>query len=70
MKLSEETPKPRGFALLTPERRKEIARAGGSAVPAHKRAFSQDSDLASAAGTKGGLASHGGGRPKKVVDNG
>lgn len=46
----------RGFASLTPERRREIAVMGGRAVPAAKRSFSQNSDLAAAAGRKGGKA--------------
>lgn len=62
-------PKPRGFAALSPEQRKLIAAAGGRAVPAHKRAFSQDAELASKAGHAGGLNGHGGGRPKKVPEN-
>ncbi len=44
----------RGFASLTPERRIELARMGGAAVPSAKRSFSQDRDLARAAGKKGG----------------
>ena len=48
--------KPRGFAAMTPERRREIARKGGSSVPAAKRSFSANRDLAEAAGRKGGLA--------------
>ena len=44
------------------ERRREIARKGGASVPDEKRSFSQDRDLAAAAGRKGGEASHGGGR--------
>lgn len=44
----------RGFASLSPERRSEIARRGGAAVPADKRAFSRDRQLASTAGRKGG----------------
>jgi general stress protein YciG len=43
----------RGFAAMTPERRSEIARMGGVAVPAEKRAFS-DTDLARKAGSVGG----------------
>jgi len=53
----------RGFAALTPERRTEIARKGGSSIPADKRAFSRNRDLATSAGRKGGEASRGGGRP-------
>ncbi len=52
----------RGFAAMDAERRREIARKGGASVPDEKRSFSQDRDLAAAAGRKGGEASHGGGR--------
>jgi len=45
---------PRGLATLTPERRREIAAMGGRSVPADKRSFSQDRELAAAAGRKGG----------------
>lgn len=48
----------RGFASMTPERRREIARMGGAAVPEEKRSFSQDRDLARDAGRKGGSQSH------------
>jgi uncharacterized protein len=47
----------RGFASLSPERRAEIARKGGASVPADRRSFSQDRDLARSAGSKGGQAS-------------
>ena len=47
----------RGFASMTPERRKEIASMGGKAVSADKRAFSQSRDLARAAGRLGGRVS-------------
>lgn len=43
----------RGFAAMTPERRREIASLGGQAVPAEKRAFS-DRKLAKIAGRRGG----------------
>jgi general stress protein YciG len=49
------TGKPRGFSVMTPERRAEIARLGGSSVPAAKRSFSQNRALAKSAGRKGGL---------------
>lgn len=52
----------RGFAAMDKERQREIARKGGASVPDEKRSFSQDRDLAAAAGRKGGEASHGGGR--------
>ena len=54
--------RPRGFAAMTPERRREISTLGGKALPAHLRSFAQNRDLASTAGAKGGAASHGGGR--------
>ena len=47
----------RGFASMSPERVKEIAAKGGAAVPADKRSFSQDRNLAATAGAKGGWAS-------------
>jgi general stress protein YciG len=46
----------RGFASLTPERRREIASKGGKSVPAEKRAYSTNRELAATAGKKGGLA--------------
>lgn len=51
---------------MSPAKRKEIARKGGASVPAHKRSFSKDKALAKSAGSKGGIASSGGGRkPRK-----
>jgi uncharacterized protein len=44
----------RGFALLTPERRKAVASKGGKSIPAHKRSFSTDPALAARAGKIGG----------------
>jgi uncharacterized protein len=58
----------KGFASMDPERRREIARRGGASVPADKRSFSQDRDLAANAGRKGGAASRGGGRKVKSND--
>ena len=49
--------KRRGFASLSPERRTEMARLGGRAVPEEKRSFSQNRDLAREAGRKGGARS-------------
>jgi general stress protein YciG len=51
------------------ERRREIARKGGASVPDEKRSFSQDRDLAAAAGRKGGEASHGGGRTRSAASS-
>ncbi|MDP2358615.1 MAG: general stress protein [Beijerinckiaceae bacterium] len=45
-----------GFASMDPERRREMARKGGSSVPSEKRAFSTDRSLAALAGKKGGAA--------------
>lgn len=52
----------RGFACMSKERQREIARKGGLAMPASAKSFSKDRDLAASAGRKGGQASHGGGR--------
>lgn len=54
----------KGFAAMTPERRREIARKGGHSVPPDKRSFHTHAGLAAAAGTKGGMASRGGPRKK------
>jgi hypothetical protein len=45
--------KPRGFAAMGPEKRREIASKGGKAVPAEKRYYANKAN-ASAAGLKGG----------------
>lgn len=44
----------RGFACLSPERRREIAARGGANVPPDKRSFSKNRELASESGRKGG----------------
>jgi general stress protein YciG len=48
----------RGFASISVEKRREIASKGGKSVPAEKRSFSQNRNLASEAGRKGGSTSH------------
>ena len=48
----------KGFASMDPEKQREIARKGGASVPADKRSFSQNKELATAAGRKGGEAPH------------
>ncbi len=58
----------RGFASMDPEKQREIARKGGESVPNEKRSFSQDRELAAAAGRKGGEASQGARR--KATSNG
>ncbi|MDP2359122.1 MAG: KGG domain-containing protein [Beijerinckiaceae bacterium] len=52
----EKTKSKRGFASMSPEKRREIARKGGASIPPEKRSFSQDRSLAAAAGKKGGSA--------------
>jgi general stress protein YciG len=49
----------RGFASMDEDRQRDIARKGGESVPDEKRSFSQDRELASEAGRKGGEASGG-----------
>jgi uncharacterized protein len=49
----------RGFASMDSEKQREIARKGGRSVPNEKRSFSQNHQLASEAGRKGGHSSHG-----------
>lgn len=49
----------RGFASMDREKQREIARKGGQSVPNDKRSFSQNHQLASDAGRKGGTSSHG-----------
>lgn len=61
------TPKAhRGFATFSPEKLKATAAKGGASVPANKRSFAKDRDLAASAGRKGREASRGGGRTPKL----
>jgi general stress protein YciG len=46
----------RGFASMDPAKQREIASKGGQSVPPEKRSFSQNPQLAAAAGRKGGLS--------------
>ena len=48
----------RGFASMDANKQREIARKGGRSVPNEKRSFSQNHQLASEAGRKGGKSSH------------
>lgn len=50
----------RGFAAMSPEKQREIARLGGLSIPPAKRSFSRDPSLAAAAGRKGGRNRHAG----------
>ena len=47
----------RGFASMDRDKQRAIARKGGESVPNEKRSFSQNRELAAAAGRKGGEAS-------------
>ncbi len=58
----------RGFASMNAEKQREIARKGGRSVPNEKRSFSQNHQLASEAGRKGGHSSHGSRRPALIGD--
>ncbi len=49
--------KRRGFASMTPERRKELAAKGGASVRPENRSFSKNPTLAREAGAKGGSIS-------------
>lgn len=46
----------RGFAAMDAEKRREIAARGGKNVPAHKRSYSQNKELAVTSGKKGGIS--------------
>lgn len=54
----------RGFASMDEQKQRDIASKGGRSVPSEKRSFSQNRNLASEAGRKGGENSHGGGRKR------
>lgn len=49
------TKPPRGFQLLSPERRKEVSAMGGRALSSHQRGFARDPVKASAAAKKSAL---------------
>lgn len=49
----------RGFAAMSPERRRAIAAKGGASVNPENRSFSKNRNLAVTAGRKGGEASSG-----------
>jgi general stress protein YciG len=58
----------RGFAGMDDDKQRDIASKGGQSVPAEKRSFSQDHELAAEAGRKGGESSQGG--QQSASDNG
>ncbi len=57
-----QTPKPRGFAAMTPEKRREIAKSGGQAVHRQGKGHEFDSVTGKAAGLKSGQTKRGGQR--------
>lgn len=59
----------RGFASMSPERRREIARKGGFAAQAKGVAHRWDSIEASIAGRKGGMAGHAKRKAQKLEQN-
>lgn len=56
MEQQDQAKKPRGFAAMTPERRREVASAAGKAAHAQGRAPEFTPEQARAAGRKGGEA--------------
>jgi general stress protein YciG len=54
--MTENQPKPRGFATMTPERKREIASQGGKTAHAKGTAHTWTSQTAAEAGRKGGTA--------------
>lgn len=60
----------RGFGSMDDDKQRDSASKGGSSVPAEKRSFSQDPELASEAGRKGGESSGGGNRQQQAGDSG
>lgn len=50
----------RGFASMDENKQRDIASKGGQSMPDEKRSFSQDRELASEAGRRGGESSGGG----------
>jgi general stress protein YciG len=56
----------RGFAAMSPERRREIASMGGRAVHRKGSGYEWDHDSAVVAGRKGGMVSSGGGRKRSI----
>jgi general stress protein YciG len=57
----------RGFAAMSLEKRREIARKGGQSVKPENRAFAQNRELAAEAGRKGGSQSPGKRRRRRVA---
>jgi uncharacterized protein len=60
----------RGFGSMDEDKQRGIASKGGRSVPDEKRSFSQDRNLASEAGRKGGESSGGGQQQASGSDRG
>ncbi|RZJ02094.1 MAG: stress-induced protein [Brevundimonas sp.] len=58
----------RGFALLSPEKRKQMSALGGASLPPEKRSFSTNRELARKAGQAGGTLSRYPAKPKDQTD--
>ncbi|MBL8505954.1 MAG: stress-induced protein [Methylobacillus glycogenes] len=56
--VQQQTPAPRGFAAMSPQKQREIASMGGKAAHAKGTAHEFDSNSARLAGRKGGQAAH------------
>lgn len=55
-----------GFHHMDKDKLREVAKKGGANVPPHKRSFSQDPELASRSGAKGGAVPRAGRGKKKL----
>lgn len=53
-KMSPKVKVKRGFAAMDPEKQREIASRGGTALPNEKRSYAKNKKLAQASGRKGG----------------
>ena len=60
------TTEPRGFAAMSPERRREISSAGGKAAHAQRKGHEFTPEEARRAGAKGGAAQR---KPRKVTND-
>ncbi|MFZ9502186.1 MAG: general stress protein [Beijerinckiaceae bacterium] len=67
MKTTRKRKAKRGFAAMSLEKRREIARKGGQSVKPENRAFAQNRELAASAGRKGGSQSPGKRRRRRLV---
>jgi len=56
--MTDEKKKPRGFAAISPERRREISSKGGKSAHAKGTAHQFTTEEAKIAGAKGGVAPH------------